>query len=109
MTQLVIQNIKAFIADPTTHKHQAAIWQILVNIDQEFVPPLSSRGSTTAMALDASSVDSKNRLEDYFGNILHQVVILSQFQDQMIGFLTFKQNYKIRNMKDIPKQKDGKG
>lgn len=76
--------------DNDIHKEiQNQIWKILVEIDYEFIPPLSYRDSTT--------FSFENETKDvflpkpYFDNLLKQTIIVSKsrLNDNVIGFMSY--------------------
>ena len=66
------------------------LYNLLEAADQEFIPPLSCRGSTTQQTLsDASS----NGIADYFAEMKQQCFVLALEGQQVAGFMSFKKDY----------------
>jgi len=76
-------------------KVKSELWNILKEVDYEFIPPLSYRDSTTF------SFDSKtsNHVvpESYFKKMLTQEIIISKKKccNSIVGFMSYISNYKI--------------
>ena len=75
------------------------LWNILCEINYEFVPPLSSRDSTT---IDFNTMTNTNIIEmdkpqKYFDEVIKQEIIISRKKsdNQVIGFMSFRPNYTI--------------
>ena len=88
--------IKLFskITDPA---FQEDIWNLLVLCDHEFVPPLSSRGSTTQADLEVEETEGAIPKE-YFNNILAQNNLVAIEDGHIVGFMSFKKNYVCENI-----------
>ncbi len=65
-----------------------AIKDYLVMADTEFIPPLSSRGSTTQA--DLSGGGCGDGIEDYFRSMAAQPVIAAVEDGRCLGFMAFK-------------------
>lgn len=78
------------------------IWKILVEIDYEFIPPLSLRDSTT-FSFDSSLKDTKIP-KIYFDELIKQEIIICKdiATNDIVGFMSYKVNYKIVN--DVGKE-----
>lgn len=68
------------------------IMELLTLCNNEFVPPLSSRNSTTQSLLDGRETDSPVPYE-YFENIRIQPAFVMLEKGKAIGFMSFKKNY----------------
>ena len=68
------------------------IMELLTLCDHEFVPPLSSRNSTTQSRLNVSGQNSAVPYE-YFENIRIQPAFVVLEGGKVIGFMSFKKNY----------------
>ncbi len=73
------------------------IYEILISCDKEFIPPLSTRNATTQTDFNSSSMVSYVPLYQYWIDILSQQNILAFVNDCLVGFMSFKYNYKIGN------------
>ncbi len=70
----------------------ADLRQMLILCDKEFVPPLSSRDSTTQMEL--SPVEAEDRVpEAYFKEISAQPAIIATKAGRLIAIMSFKHDY----------------
>jgi len=81
------------------------IWEILCACDREFVPPLSSRNSTSQMNLsglferagsqDTCGADAGTIAKPYvyFDELRQQHFILAKLDGRVAGFLSFKVDY----------------
>ena len=58
--------------------------------DNEFIPPLSSRGSTTQQTLESTH---NNGLSDYFNELKQQCFVLALEGNKVAGFMSFKKDY----------------
>ncbi len=66
------------------------VYHLLVLGDKEFIPPLSSRSSTTQQSL----ADAKgNGIDSYFEEMKTQCFVLAMEGDTVGGFMSFRQNY----------------
>lgn len=66
------------------------LYGLLEAADNEFIPPLSSRGSTTQQTLS----DAKNDgIADYFHEMKQQCFVLALEGDTVAGFMSFKKDY----------------
>ena len=61
--------------------------KLLVIADKEFVPPLSSRSSTTQQGLSSAS---GNSVDSYFEKMKTQSFVLALEGDTLAGFMSFK-------------------
>ncbi len=73
------------------------IWEILCECNNEFIPPLSSRNSSSQTELQQGSdvlddhIDNKPYV--YFEELRKQQFIIAKRDDRVVGFLTFKTDY----------------
>ncbi len=65
--------------------------QLLILGDKEFIPPLSSRGSTTQQGL--ASAKATGGIDAYFEEMKQQCFVLAMEGDVMAGFMSFKINH----------------
>ena len=65
-----------------------AIRQLLILGDKDFIPPLSSRSSSTQSTL--STAASENGIDDYFETIRTMPTVLALDGDRVAGFMTFR-------------------
>ncbi len=64
------------------------IKNFLVMADREFIPPLSSRGSSTQADLSCSA--GSDGITDYFHSMASQPVIVAVEDGRCLGFMAFK-------------------
>lgn len=72
----------------TDEAQREAIWELLVEVDHEFVPPLSARNGTTAKQLRSGGMAAAGP-RTYFASLLSQTSLLAIDGDQLIGLLSF--------------------
>ena len=66
------------------------LYTLLEAADQEFIPPLSSRGSTTQQTLISAQ---NNGIADYFNEMKQQCFVLALEDDRVAGFMSFRKDY----------------
>ena len=97
-----------------TEKQKEDIWEILKSCDEEFLPPLSQRTSTSQKNLGgpgsqaaAASVSAREPavLPDpdagpraYYNEMICQEFLLAMEEEEMTGFMTFRQNYRYEKL-----------
>ena len=74
----------------TDEKILSQLKELLVIGDKEFVPPLSSRSSTTQQGLGNAS---GNGIDGYFNEMKKQSFVLALEGDILAGFMSFKINH----------------
>ena len=73
------------------------IESLLLECDDEFVPPLSRRSSTTQTCLTVHTADAdKQGIRQYFEELIKQDFIIAKQKNDIIGFLSFIENYRSR-------------
>lgn len=76
----------------TNKRYLDDIMELLILSDQEFVPPLSSRQSTTQSQLNGET--EKTEIPSaYFDNITKQSAFVMLEDGKVIGFMSFKRNH----------------
>jgi len=76
------------------------VWQLLCQYDDTFIPPLSSRQSTSQADL-LSQETAPNKLYAYFENILTQSIFLAiDDNDKVVGFMSYKPSYISDDLQD---------
>jgi ribosomal protein S18 acetylase RimI-like enzyme len=63
------------------------VWELLIQVNHEFVPPLSSRGSTTAKQLDKQA--GEDLPHAYYSNVLGQHNLLACAGPALLGLASF--------------------
>ena len=76
-----------YLEDPSLLK---AVYDLVVLGDKEFIPPLSSRSSTTQQTLAGAS---GNGIDSYFEEMKKQSFVLAFEDDKVAGFMSFRENY----------------
>ena len=66
--------------------------QLLIQADQEFIPPLSSRSSTTQSALNAGAANPEG-IRDYFEAMAQQPMVLALDGSRVAGFMAFRHDH----------------
>lgn len=72
------------------------IKRLLRVADEEFVPPLSSREGTTQT--DGLQEQRNDALDEYFEQCIDQSFIIAHENDELHGFLSFRQGYDIKDL-----------
>ena len=76
------------------------ILEMLYEADGEFVPPLSTRTSTTQLDLSSGPVGSDGILL-YFNEMKKQRFMAAVEDGQLLGFVSYKENYMSDQMPEI--------
>lgn len=87
-------SLKLIYEKQLTSAHEAGVWNLLASVDSEFVPPLSSRESTTDRVLFGRKTGD-NGPKDYFETMKKQSFILAVQNDTVIGFLSFIPDHSV--------------
>ena len=69
----------------------AQLKELLILGDKEFIPPLSSRGSTTQQGL--AKAEDMGGIDSYFEEMKKQCFVLAMEDGKMAGFMSFKINH----------------
>ena len=79
-------------SDKDKQFYYQSILDIMIESDNDFVPPLSMRSSTTQS--DFSNTDKNQNGIIAYSKQLNEQIILGAFeQNQLLGFVSFKENY----------------
>ncbi len=70
------------------------IQRLLYVADEEFVPPLSNREGTTQ--IDGLQEQRNDALDEYYEQCIDQSFIIVHKEDDVHGFLSFRQGYDIK-------------
>lgn len=72
------------------------VWDLLCRYDHEFIPPLSAREYTdqSDLTLDVTGMKEPKR---YFEMLKEQSFLLAQEQDQVVGFMSFRPDYRYEH------------
>lgn len=73
-------------------RYEPQLFSLLSAADDEFVPPLSTRFSTTQKSL-AGGEKSKDGIRAYFDQMKTQSIMVAEEDGQVYGFVSFKENY----------------
>ena len=90
----------AYFASVTDSCYASQIRHLLELADKEFIPPLSSRTSTTQASLSGSS--SGNGIDAYFAEMANQPVIVALEDGEVAGFMSFKFDHICDEIKRTP-------
>lgn len=74
---------------------------LLTLADKEFIPPLSSRGSTTQSDLSGSAAVSDG-VTAYYQEMAQQPAVLALEDGKCYGFMAFKENYTCPQITVLP-------
>ena len=72
-----------------------SVYDLLIACDKEFVPPLSTRNTTTQVDFSSNCILSEMYPYQYWVDILKQQNILAIADNHVIGIMSFKYNYKL--------------
>ncbi len=102
----MLDNLEIKFAESSlTESEWNDIWDILCDCDNEFVPPLSSRNSSTQSNLIIGGQDEQTDVKAepyvYFEGIKNQKFILAEIEGRVVGFLTFRINYSCDALQDF--------
>lgn len=85
--------------DSLTDAERNDIWEILKMCDSEFYPPLSARNSSYQKNFSHSQdTASDDGPKAYFNEMIRQEFLLAYLGDEMVGFMTFRTNYKYEKL-----------
>lgn len=82
-------------------EYKDSIRRLLVEADEEFVPPLSSRTSTTQTQGLDDDVELPEGISKYFRGCMEQKFVIALKDERLIGFLTFRYNYEHEYLKEF--------
>ena len=88
--------VRAGVTDPD---EQRQLYDLLIECDGDFVPPLSFRRSTTQAALSGSE-HNPDGVRDYFNALIAQHVVLCAGNGRIVGFLSFRPEYTCDALSD---------
>jgi len=86
------------IDDSEKERFGAEIYEILKEADNEFLPPLSQRSSTTQSDLKPSS--ENDGVMKYFNEMINQRIMVALEDGQILAFVSFRENYKNSEITD---------
>ena len=87
---------------PGLHGEAAeAVHALLVEVDEEFVPPLSARTSTHQSSLSGCEGAGPSGVSAYFGELLAQPCLLAEEEGRLCGFLSYIERYELPWL-DVP-------
>ena len=76
----------------TTERQLSDILELLTLCDMEFIPPLSSRNSTTQSNLEPGEEHAAVPTQ-YFAHIRSQSAFVAEDNGHVVAFMSFKKNY----------------
>ncbi|MBR2801423.1 MAG: GNAT family N-acetyltransferase [Erysipelotrichaceae bacterium] len=79
-----------------SEKEKGEVWQILIESDREFVPPLSARSSTVQQ--DLQDTNEKELPSAYFAALQEQSFLLAKEGEETLGFLSYRQGYVLEKL-----------
>ena len=82
-------------------QYEEALYELLKAGDREFVPPLSSRDSTTQAELSAAE-ESREGIRSYFEEMMTQRFLIAEEEERLLGFVSFKENYHCGPVTALP-------
>lgn len=86
-----------------TEKEKEAVWEILCECDRDFYPRLSLRNSSSQKDLKGNEAESTadNKPTVYYEEMIKQYFILAYDGEEVVGFMTFKQDYTCEALEDF--------
>lgn len=81
--------------------HREAVWEMLCTYAGEFVPPLNQRASTTQQSLHGGDAAESLPVE-YFDTLQEQDFLLAMEGEEVLGFLSFREDYAPEALRDCP-------
>lgn len=91
-----------FLTKEECEKHYDVFYKMLEMGDDEFVPPLSARSSTTQKNLNGGK-KSENGIKAYLDGMLGQNMLVCEEGGEICGFVSFKNDYTCDCIKDTDK------
>jgi len=85
----------------TERKFLDQIYELLSMYDREFIPPLSSRSSTTQANLDGSGQAGAG-VRDYFDIMAQQDMVLALEGETVAGFMAFRRDHTCEHITRVP-------
>lgn len=84
-----------------------SIYEILISCDNDFIPPLSTRITTTQTDFNSSFVETHAPPYQYWIGILKQQNILAFIDGCLVGFMSFKYNYMMDDWISVKNRENG--
>ncbi len=81
-----------FLHGDRLREYEDELLSILTQCDEEFVPPLSARSSTTQSDLSGAEKAS-NGVMDYFEGMKKQKTLMATENGKLIAFVSYKENF----------------
>ena len=85
--------------DKLTNEEAISVFDLLCEVDSEFIPHLSNRNSS-AFTFDSELIN-EDKPESYFEEIKLQKFILAFEEKKLLGFLTYKAKHETRIKSDL--------
>lgn len=82
-----------YIGKNLTDKQKQQIWELLLECDEDFCPPLSYRANSWQKDLSGGGTKSEEGPREYYEAMCQQHFIVCMEGEEMAGFLTFKEPY----------------
>ena len=82
-------------------KYKDRLYEMLKAADDEFVPPLSARSSTTQKNL-AGGEKSEDGIKSYFDEMMQQKIMVAKENGKIIAFVSFRENHIIPEISETP-------
>lgn len=79
-------------ADIAAPEVASSVRRILLQCDSEFIPPLSSRNSTTQSELSGCVLEPSG-IDEYFDGLKSQDLLVAEVDCEIAGFLSFRNGY----------------
>ena len=79
------------LSEEQKNAYRAQIFDIMLEGDKDFVPPLSARFSTSDMSFSANT-GAKNGINAYFEDMIREQILAAVEDGVLLGFVTFKRD-----------------
>ncbi len=87
-----------FLSDISKLVYLNQIRELIELCDKEFVPPLSSRSSTTQD--DFSPRTDNSGVEDYYKTVSDQSLLVALYNNEIVGFMSYRTKYTCEHIDD---------
>jgi len=84
-----------------SEKEKEKVWEILCQCDKDFYPPLSTRNSSSQKNLSHIESAAEEQPTVYYAEMIQQEFILAYEDDEVVGFMTFKQKYECEALTEF--------
>lgn len=83
------------VAKELTMLQKKRIWDILVQADDEFVPPLSERETTMQKNFNTTKSKDVKGPKEYFDALMNQSFLLAEKEEEVVAFMSYIPNHRL--------------